>query len=120
MFSILNNQIEMPKTKFEKYRIPVDDCDTPEKLIGWVHKLCGYSWAKTSSIKEFIDTATKYRYLDLLITDTESYDIDKCDTPEKLIGWVYKLCADNSIKTDTIEDTIETAVRDHNVNISWM
>jgi hypothetical protein len=65
MFKVIENHIVIPKTDIESYDIHVDQCNTHEKISAWVYKLCSYSWVKTSTIQEFIDTATEHHALTL-------------------------------------------------------
>ncbi|MGF1758411.1 hypothetical protein L4D76_10770 [Photobacterium sagamiensis] len=41
------------------YEIPLDDCNTPEKLISWVIYLLEKKWINQSIIYRFVKTACK-------------------------------------------------------------
>ena len=60
MFKVIKNHIviPIPKTTIEDYNIPLNMCDSPEKITSWVFKLCDYSWVDKGIISEFITTAS--------------------------------------------------------------
>ncbi len=43
MFKVIKNHIVIPKTAIEDYNIPLNMCDSPEKIAARVVKLCNYT-----------------------------------------------------------------------------
>ena len=41
-----------------EYCIELDRCDTPEKLLEWVHHLCEKTWMTTDILARFIEVAS--------------------------------------------------------------
>ena len=36
-----------------EYNIPIEECDTPEKLLGWIVHLCEKTWMSTLVLERF-------------------------------------------------------------------
>jgi len=55
----MNNFVEETKNEFildhGKYHIAKDTCDSPEKILFWIRRLCQYNWINIDTIYEFVD-----------------------------------------------------------------
>ena len=47
------------------YEIPLAECDTPERILGWSAHLCGKTWMTTEALERFIYLACGHHGLKL-------------------------------------------------------
>lgn len=48
-----------------EYCIELNRCDTPEKLLGWVHRLCEKAWVTPQILARFIELVTAAHQMEL-------------------------------------------------------
>jgi hypothetical protein len=42
-----------------EYNIPIKECNTPEKILGWARQLSEKNWMTNNAMREFLEIACK-------------------------------------------------------------